>query len=81
MPHRRAPPHVRLASQGGRETRLAGIFLLGMGLFLPPWLSIFNRDETVFGIPLLYLYLFLAWGALIILIARALSRGQDGGQE
>ena len=73
-------PHVRLSVQGGREARLAGAFLLGLALFLPPLLSIFNRAETVLGIPLLYLYLFLAWAGLIGLIARLLRHGPDSGQ-
>jgi hypothetical protein len=77
---RAKPPQVRLPSQGGREARLAGAFLLGLVLFLPPLLSIFNRAETVFGIPLLYFYLFLAWAGLIGLVARLLSHGPDQGQ-
>lgn len=81
MPSRRNPQPMRLASQGGRETRLVGLFLLGLLLFLPPFLAVFNRAATVFGIPLLYLYLFLAWSAFIALIARALRRPPDTGPE
>lgn len=81
MPHRAKPPHMRLSRQGGRDSRLAGLFLFGLLLFLPPFLAVFNRTETLFGIPLLYLYLFAAWIGFILLIARALRRGPDVSQE
>ncbi|MBF0167790.1 MAG: hypothetical protein HQL45_09180 [Alphaproteobacteria bacterium] len=60
---------------------MAGLFLLGLLLFLPPILTLFSRPILVFGIPLFYLYLFLAWAALIFLLARALRRGPDPGSE
>ena len=82
MPGRRkGGPHVRFASPGGREAKLAGLFLLGLLFFLPPVLTLFSRPILVFGIPLFYLYLFLAWAALIFLLARALRRGPDAGRE
>ncbi|MDK9719788.1 MAG: hypothetical protein OEL53_01245 [Rhodospirillales bacterium] len=81
MSPRRNPQPMRLARQGGREPRLLGLFLLGLLLFLPPFLAVFNREATVFGLPLLYLYLFLAWSAFIALIARALRRPPDIGPE
>ena len=36
--------------------------------FNPPLLSIFASDALVLGVPLLYLYLFCAWGVVILLI-------------
>jgi hypothetical protein len=44
-------------------------FLLGFLAITPPILSIFSTEAFVFGIPLLYLYLFCAWAAIIALIA------------
>ena len=48
--------------------RLVGLFLLGMLLFNFPLLHLFNRPVLVLGIPLLYLYLFVAWSLIIFLI-------------
>ena len=49
--------------------RLFGLFVLGFILFNYPILSIFNLEAFLFGIPMLYLYLFSVWMLLIILIA------------
>jgi hypothetical protein len=49
------------------------LFVLGVFLLLPPFLLVFNHPVGVLGIPVLYLYLFLAWGLLIVLGA-AVSR-------
>ena len=59
-----------------RAQRLAALCLLGLALFSYPLLAIFNVPRTVFGIPLLYAYFFLAWGALIGLMALA-AEGRD----
>ena len=49
--------------------KLVAAFLLGVVLFNYPILSLFNRAASAFGIPLLYVYIFLAWGGLIALVA------------
>jgi hypothetical protein len=54
--------------------RLVGLFLLGCLLFNYPLLALFNSRETVFGIPLLYAYLFAAWTLLIVLVAVIVER-------
>lgn len=61
--------HSRLATQ-----RLVALFLLGCLLFNFPLLALFNRDSEVFGIPLLYAYVFGAWLVLILLMALAAER-------
>ena len=48
--------------------RLVALFVLGCLLFSYPLLSLFNTGGTLWGIPLLYIYLFGAWGALIALM-------------
>lgn len=58
------------------KDRLSALFVLGLVLFLPPVLLIFNRSGRVFGIPLLFLYVFCAW-ALIILLAWLATRGMS----
>ena len=54
--------------------RLVGLFLLGCLLFNYPLLALFNARTTVFGIPLLYAYLFAAWALLIALVAVIMER-------
>lgn len=49
--------------------RLIGLFLLAMVLFDPPLLLLFGGGATLFGLPVLYLYLFAAWLAIIAAIA------------
>ena len=49
--------------------RLAALCMLGALLFNFPVLALFNVPGTLFGVPLLYAYVFLAWGALIALMA------------
>ena len=59
---------------GTRAQRLGALCLLGMLLFNYPILAVFNVDATVFGIPVLYFYFFLAWGLLIGLMAIVAER-------
>jgi hypothetical protein len=49
--------------------RLAAAFLLGCLVLNYPLLSLFARDVEIFGIPLLYAYVFIVWGLLIVLLA------------
>ena len=54
--------------------RLAALFLLGCVLFNWPLLALFNRSGEIFGIPLLYAFIFGAWAALIALMALVAER-------
>lgn len=47
---------------------LVGIFILGCTLLSYPVLTIFNLKSLVFGLPLLYLYVFVAWFIVIVLV-------------
>ena len=49
--------------------RLLAVFALGCVLLNAPLLKIFDEPVTVFGMPLLYLYVFCAWFVLIGCIA------------
>ena len=72
---------MRRESQGdtGRERRrrerLIALTLLGVLLFNYPFLSLFGSGATFLGLPLLYLYVFLAWGLFLWLVARILDSG------
>ena len=54
---------------GSKGPRLAALCLLGVLLFNYPVLAVFNVHGTLFGVPVLYAYFFIAWGALIALMA------------
>jgi hypothetical protein len=45
------------------------VFFLGCLVFNYPLLYLFSRYVTVLDIPILYIYLFTAWAALIGLMA------------
>lgn len=48
--------------------RYIGLFLLGCFLFSYPVLTLCNQEKTVLGVPLFFIYLFLAWSVLIVCI-------------
>ncbi|MCR5883238.1 hypothetical protein LRS03_10380 [Rhizobacter sp. J219] len=54
--------------------RLIALFVLGCLLFSFPLLSLFNTGGTVWGIPVLYAYLFGVWIGLIALMALVVER-------
>ena len=56
--------------------RLVALFLLGVLLFNYPLLALFDRAATAFGVPLLYVYIFCAWAALIALLALVIERSR-----
>ena len=51
--------------------RLIALFVLGCLLFNYPVLSLFNVPADVFGVPVLYAFIFAAWTLLIALMAFA----------
>ena len=53
------------------------LFLLGVFLFNAPLISIVDLPRLVFGIPLLYVYLFASWGTLLLLVAFIIEKGSD----
>ena len=48
--------------------------MLGMVLFNFPILALFNVAGALLGVPVLYAYIFLAWAALIALMALVAER-------
>jgi hypothetical protein len=49
--------------------RFVALCMLGMLLFNFPILTLFNVPGALFGVPVLYVYIFAAWAALIALMA------------
>jgi hypothetical protein len=63
-----------MQAQGRMRERLMALFILGALLLTPPLLVVFNQATRVFGVPTLYVYLFVVWAALIALVALAVER-------
>jgi hypothetical protein len=53
-----------------RSQRFVALWMLGLLLFNYPVLALFNVQGAVFGVPILYAWLFGAWLLLIALMAR-----------
>jgi len=56
--------HQTLLSQ-----RLIALFFTGLALFNFPLIALWDKDVTLWGIPLFPLALFLLWAVLIALLA------------
>jgi hypothetical protein len=56
--------------------RLAALFIVGVIALYSPILGAFNHPGSVFGIPILPLYLFGVWIGLVA-VAWALIRGAE----
>ncbi|WP_205631994.1 hypothetical protein [Ectothiorhodospira sp. BSL-9] len=66
--------NLRMAPPSGARERYVAAFMLGLVLFFPPLLVVFDADGFVLGIPLLFFYLYGAWLALIILVVLIVAR-------
>ncbi len=62
-----------MPQEARRKDRLVGLFALGLVLFNPPVLWLF-AGATLFGWPLLFVYLFCAWAALTAMVALTVER-------
>jgi len=58
--------------------RLAAVFLIGAVLLNYPILSLFDRPTEVFGVPLLFLYVFAAWAGIIAVMAWIIEGSGSG---
>jgi predicted permease len=54
--------------------RLVALFLLGCLLFNFPLLALFTGTTRIWGIPLIYCYVFAAWAVIIGLMALIIER-------
>lgn len=71
------PPPKASRPQGQRLLFVAGLFTL---LLTYPLLGAFDHDGRVVGVPVLYLYVLLAW-LLLIALTGWLVRGRQGVKE
>jgi hypothetical protein len=60
----------------GKGQRFVALCMLGTLLFNYPVLALFNVSRTIFGVPVLYAYIFIACAALIALMA-LVTESQD----
>jgi hypothetical protein len=50
------------------------LFVIGALILNYPFLHLFDRPWTLFGIPLLYLYLYMVWFVMIVLLIVIVER-------
>jgi len=60
-----------------KKQRFAALAALLLVLFSYPLLSIADKNKMLSGIPVLYLYIFLAWAIGIYLLYRAAEKNND----
>lgn len=60
-----------MSLRADQSQALVALCALGALLLTYPLLALFNRSGSVFGVPLLYAWLFGAWALLIALLAWA----------
>jgi hypothetical protein len=65
----------RRSTRGATPILLLALWGAGLILFNFPMLIIFDRDTTLFGLPLLPVALFVIWALLIGALAWLLERG------
>lgn len=56
--------------------RLVAVAALGMMLIVPPLLAQFDRTDRVFGVPILWAYLYIVWVIVIGLVALISGRSR-----
>lgn len=57
-----------------RNERLIAVLIVGLLALNYPLLSLFSKVKLIFGVPLLYLYLFAVWYIFIVCVALILTR-------
>jgi len=60
--------------KGLGSQRLVALFFAGMVLFNFPLLALWDRDLTLFGLPLFPAALFIGWGVLIAVLGWTVER-------
>jgi len=57
-----------------QNERLVVTLVLGVIALNYPLIALFSKVQLLFGIPILYLYIFTIWSALIVCIALILEK-------
>ncbi len=74
------PKDVPIPPRRFRLERLIALTALGIFLFNYPILGLFNQSGFLFGIPILYLYLFFIWLTFLGLLIWTLYSNPSGQQ-
>lgn len=83
MPERIPPESWEARTRRVRDIACVVPFVATL-LFLPPVILVFSAPVTLAGIPLIVVYLYIAWAALIFatfLVARHLDRDEADQQD
>ena len=64
-----------MSNFGSRGQRLIALCMLGALMFNYPMLALFNVSGAIFGVPVLYAYIFAAWALLVALMAFVAEAG------
>ena len=73
-----------MAGRNRTAERLVGLVFLTALLFNPPILTLFSIDSSIFGLPVMFLYVFVSWGAVIAMTglgARRFTRRHTGAPD
>ncbi len=70
-----------MQKEGRQNERLVALVLIAALAFNGPLLSLFDSPVLIFGIPVLYLYLFIAWAVLIGLVRSAMQNQRSNERE
>ena len=65
-----------MSNFGSKGQRLIALCMLGALLFNYPMLALFNVPRAIFGVPVLYAYIFIAWPLLVALMAFVAESGE-----
>jgi len=57
-----------------QNERLIGILIIGVIVLNYPLLSLFSKVKLIFGVPVLYLYIFVVWSIFIGCVALVLEK-------
>lgn len=60
--------HIRVQHRLRLRESWVILFIMGIIMLNFPFLQIFNRPDLIFGLPLLFLYLFIGWAVSIFIV-------------
>jgi hypothetical protein len=61
--------------------KLIFLGILMLILLSYPFISVANKAQLLFGIPMLYLYIFIVWIIIIIILYRIVEKNQKENNE
>lgn len=65
---------VKFLMSSDQNSKLVGLFFGALIIFTFPMIQIFGKEGFVFGVPVLYVYIFVVWLAVILLIRQIFKK-------